>query len=107
MDTRKAEGERLAFTFATAGEPLIRRVELRNSVLVISDVDSKAATHVDVTRPELADFVLGKGAPAKGGESLADLDRVLDRSQLMLPTATKPAVLDDKGDLDYRHGLEH
>jgi len=43
----------------------------------------------------------------KAGEPLAELDRVLERSQLMLATAAKPAVLDDKGDLDYRHGLEH
>jgi len=107
VDPRKAEGERLAFTIAAAGEPLIRRVELRNSVLVISDVDSKAATHVDVTRPELADFVLGKGAPAKAGEPLAELDRVLDRSQLLPLTTSVPEVLDTKGDFQYNYGLEH
>jgi hypothetical protein len=57
----------------------VRQVELRNSVLVIT----------------------------AGGEVLAELDGVLDRSQLMPPTAMKPAVLDDKGDRDYSHGLEH
>ena len=108
VDPRKAEGEQLAFTIATAGEPQIRSVELRNSVLVITAADSKAATHFDVTRSELADFVLGKGVSARaGGEVLAVLDGVLDRSPLMLLTATKPAVLDDRNDLDYRHGLEH
>jgi len=108
VDPRKAEGKRLAFTIAAEGDPRARRVELRNSVLVITTADSKAAAHVDVTRSELADFVLGRGAASRaGGEVLAELDGVLDRSQLMLPTATKPAVLDDKGDLDYSHGLEH
>ncbi|HRP87528.1 MAG TPA: alkyl sulfatase dimerization domain-containing protein, partial [Gammaproteobacteria bacterium] len=108
IDPGKAEGKRLAFTIAAEGDPQIRRVELRNGVLVILPVDSVGARHVDVTRSELADFVVGKGAPARaGGELLAELDRVLDRSRLMPPTMTKPAVLDDKGDRDYNHGLEH
>jgi hypothetical protein len=107
VDPRKAEGERLAFTIATAGEPQIRRVELRNSVLVISEVVSKATAHIDVTRPELAEFVLGKGAPAKGGEPLAELDRLLDRSRLLPLTTAVPDVLDTKGDLQYSYGLEH
>ena len=107
VDPRKAEGQRLVFTLAAEGDPQIRRVELRNSVLVISDADSKAAKHVDVTRSELADFVLGKGAPATGGEPLAELDRVLDRSRLMPPATAVPAVLDAKGDLKYNDGLEH
>jgi alkyl sulfatase BDS1-like metallo-beta-lactamase superfamily hydrolase len=107
VDPRKAEGQRLVFTLTAEGDPQIRRIELRNSVLVISDADSKAAKHVDVTRSELADFVVGKGAPAKGGEPLAELDRVLDRSRLMPPTTAVPAVLDAKGDLKYNDGLEH
>jgi len=107
VDPRKAEDKRLAFTVAAEGDLQVRQVELRNSVLVITDVDSKAATHVDVTRPELADFVLGKGAPAKGGEPLAELDRVLDRSQLLPLTTSVPEVLDTKGDLKYHYGLEH
>jgi alkyl sulfatase BDS1-like metallo-beta-lactamase superfamily hydrolase len=107
VDPRKAEGQRLVFTLTAEGDPQIRRVELRNSVLVISDADSKAAKHIDVTRTELADFVLGKGAPAKGGEPLAELDRVLDRSRLVPPAMAVPAVLDAKGDLKYNDGLEH
>jgi alkyl sulfatase BDS1-like metallo-beta-lactamase superfamily hydrolase len=108
VDPRQAEGKRLAFTIAAEGDPQVRQVELRNSVLVITAADAKAATHLDVTRSELADFVLGKGAPSRaGGEVLAELDGVLDRSQLMPPTAMKPAVLDDKGDREYNHGLEH
>jgi alkyl sulfatase BDS1-like metallo-beta-lactamase superfamily hydrolase len=108
VEPRKADGKRLAFTIAAEGDPQIRQVEMRNSVLVITAADAKAATHLEVTRSELADFVLGKGAPSRaGGEVLAELDGVLDRSRLMLPTAMKPAVLDDKGDRDYSHGLEH
>ena len=107
VDPRKADGQRLVFTIAAEGDPQIRRLELRNSVLVISDVDSEAATHVALTRPELADFVLGKGAPAKGGEPLAELDRVLDRSRLLPLTMSVPEVLDTKGDLEYNRGLEH
>ncbi len=68
---------------------------------------AEAATHVAVTRPELADFVLGKGAPAKGGEPLAELDQVLDRSRLLPVTISVPEVLDTKGDLEYNRGLEH
>jgi alkyl sulfatase BDS1-like metallo-beta-lactamase superfamily hydrolase len=107
VDPRKAEGQRLVFTLAAEGDQQIRRVELRNSVLVISPVACRGARHVDVTRSELADFVLGKGAPAKGGEPLAELDRVLDRSRLMPSAMAVPAVLDAKGDLKYNDGLEH
>jgi len=107
VDPRKAEGQRLVFTLAAEGDPQIRRVELRNSVLVISNTDAKAAAHVDLTRSELANFVLGKGAPAKAGDALTELDRVLDRSRLMPPTTPIPAVLDAKGDLKYNDGLQH
>jgi len=107
IDPRKAEGQRLVFTLAAEGDPQVMRVELRNSVLVILPVASRGARHVDVTRPELADFVLGKGAPAEGGEPLAELDRVLDRSRLLPLTMAVPEVLDTKGDLKYNYGLEH
>ena len=107
VDPRKAEGQRLAFTITAEGDPKIRRVELRNSVLVITDADSKADNHVDVTRSALADFVLGKGAPAKGGEALAELDRVLDRSRMLPPGAAVPAVIDAHDKQKYNSGLEH
>ncbi len=107
VDPRKAEGQRLVFTIAAEGDQQIRQVELRNSVLVISPVASRGARHVDVTRSELADFVLGKGAPARGGDALAELDRVLDRSRMLPPTTATPALLGAKGDLKYNDGLEH
>ena len=107
VDPRKAEGQRLVFTIAAEGDPQIRQVELRNSVLVISPVASRGARHVDVTRSELADFVLGKGAPARGGDALAELDRVLDRSRMLPATTATPELLGAKGDLKYNDGLEH
>jgi alkyl sulfatase BDS1-like metallo-beta-lactamase superfamily hydrolase len=107
VDPRKAEGRRLVFTLAAEGDPQRWQIQLRNSVLVITPVASEGARHVDVTRKQLADFVVGKGAPAKGGEPLAELDRVLDRSRLMPPAMAVPAVLDAKGDLKYNDGLEH
>lgn len=107
VDPRKAEGQRLVFTLTAEGDPQIRRVELRNSVLVITDADTKADKHVNVTRSDLADFVLGKGAPAKGGEALAELDHVLDRSRMLAPSAVVPAVIDAHDEKRYNSGLEH
>ncbi len=74
---------------------------------MITPVASRGERHVEVTRPELADFVLGKGAPAKGGAPLAELNRVLDRSRLLSLTMSVPEVLDTQGDLEYNRGLEH
>jgi alkyl sulfatase BDS1-like metallo-beta-lactamase superfamily hydrolase len=107
IDPRKAEGQRLDFTITAEGDPQIKHIVLRNSVLVITDADSKADTHIDVTRSELADFVLGKGTPAKGGEALAELDLVLDRSRMLPPAMAVPAVIDAHGEQKYNSGLEH
>jgi alkyl sulfatase BDS1-like metallo-beta-lactamase superfamily hydrolase len=107
VDPRRAEGRRVAFTIAVEGDPQIRQLELRNGVLVITPATARASTHVDLTRQELAEFVLGKGAPAKGGEPLAELGRALDRSRLLPSTTPAPALLDAKGDSKYNDGLEH
>lgn len=108
VDTRKAEGKRIAFTIATEGEPQIKRVELRNSVLVVTDADSKAAVHVDLSRRELADFVLGKPVSVTGGGPLAELDGMLDRSPLMPAAHRAPAVIaPPPGNTGYTDGLEH
>jgi len=107
VDTRKAESKRLVFTIKAEGEPRIKHVELRNSVLVITDAGSKAAVHVDLTRRELADFVLGKAMPTKGGGPLAELNSTLDRSHLM-PTANRaPAVIAPTEKAGFTDGLEH
>jgi len=107
VDPRKAEGQRLAFTIAAEGDPRIRRVELRNSVLVISDAGAKAPVHVDVTRRELAEFVRGKSLPAKGSDALAQLDQVLDRSQLLPLASSAPKTFEIKGKETYSDDLEH
>lgn len=108
VDTRKAEGKRIAFTISTEGEPQIKRVELRNSVLVVTDADSKAAVHVDLSRRELADFVLGKPVSVTGGGPLAELDGMLDRSHLMPAAHPGPAVIaPPPGNTGYTDGLEH
>ena len=84
VDPRKAEAQRLTFTLAVEGDSRIRRLELRNGVLVISDADAASPTHVKLTRQELAAFVLGT-RPASAADPLSQLDRVLDRSHLMPP----------------------
>jgi hypothetical protein len=107
VDPRKAEGQRLALTIAAEGDPRIRRLELRNSVLVISDAGAKAPVHVDVTRRELAEFVRGKSLSAKGSDALAQLDQVLDRSQLMPLASSAPKTFEIKGKETYSDDLEH
>jgi alkyl sulfatase BDS1-like metallo-beta-lactamase superfamily hydrolase len=107
VDPRKAEGRRVAFTVATEGDAQIRSVTLRNGVLVVLPATARGANHVDVTRQELADFTLGRSVPAKGGASLAELDRALDRSRLLPPRSAVPAVLDAKGAAKYNEGLSH
>jgi len=107
VDPRKAEAKRLVFTIATAGEPQIKHVELRNSVLVITDADSKAPVHFELTRPELADFVLGQRAHTDEGDALAELDRMLDRSHQIGLKDGSAEVLQPTDKDHYNYGLEH
>ena len=97
VDPRKAEGQRLDFTVAVEGDAGIRHVVLRNSVLVVSDAGAPAPLHAALTRRELAAFVRGQGAPAQAGATLAPLDRLLDRSQLVPATARAPKPLEPTG----------
>jgi alkyl sulfatase BDS1-like metallo-beta-lactamase superfamily hydrolase len=91
VDPRKAEGLRQTFTLAVEGDSRIRRLELRNGVIVISDAQSPAATHLKLTRQELAAFVLGT-RPASAADPLTELNRVLDRSHLMPPGAVESVM---------------
>jgi len=91
VDPRKAEGLRQTFTLAVEGDPRIRRLELRNGVLVVTEADAAAPTHLRLTRPELAAFVLGT-RPASAADPLSQLDRVLDRSHLMPPGAVESVL---------------
>ncbi len=104
VDPRKAEGLRQSFTLAVEGDPRIRRIELRNSVIVISDAQSPAATHLELTRQELAAFVLGT-RPASAADALTELNRVLDRSHLM--PAAAGSVLEHKPGVKPSDDFEH
>ena len=101
VDPRKAEDLRQTFTLAVEGESRIRRLELRNSVLVITDVDAAAAMHLALTRQELADFVLGTRPPSET-DPLSQLDRMLDRSHLLPPGAVESVMkgMQPAGDLE-------
>lgn len=91
IDPRKAEGRRLSFTLAIEGEPSIRRLELRNGVLVITDAPVAGPTHFRLTREELAAFVLGRRS-ASGDDVLRQFDTVLDRSHLLSPGTVESAM---------------
>ncbi len=95
VDPRKAEGKRQAFTIAAEGDARIRRLELRNGVLVITPATGKGSPHVEVSRRELAEFVLGKRNAAPG-DPLVELDRALDRSHLLLGAPPPPLEPRDK-----------
>jgi alkyl sulfatase BDS1-like metallo-beta-lactamase superfamily hydrolase len=104
VDPLKAEGLRQSFTLAVEGDSRIRRMELRNGVLVITDADAAAPTQLKLTRQELAAFVLGT-RPATAADPLSQLDRVLDRSHLM--PATQGSVLEHKTELKPSDDFEH
>lgn len=102
VDPRKAEGLRQTFTLAVEGDPRIRRLELRNGVLVITDADAAAPTHLRLTRQELAAFVLG-ARPTSAADALSQLDRVFDRSHLMPPGAVESVMEGMKAGNDLEH----
>ena len=102
VDPRKAEGVRLTLTLAVEGDPRIRRLELRNGVLVITDADAAGPMHFHLTRPELAAFVLGTRSPS-AADALTQLDRALDRSHLMPPGAVESVMKGMKAGGDFEH----
>jgi alkyl sulfatase BDS1-like metallo-beta-lactamase superfamily hydrolase len=102
IDPRKADGLRQSFTLAVDGDPRIRRLELRNGVLVITDANAAAPTHFQLTRQELAAFVLGTRSPSTA-DALTQLDHVLDRSHLMPPGAVESVMKGMKLGGDAEH----
>jgi alkyl sulfatase BDS1-like metallo-beta-lactamase superfamily hydrolase len=102
VDPRKADGLRQTLTLAVEGDPRIRRLELRNGVLVITNADAAAPTHLALTRQELAAFVLGTRSPS-AADALSQLDRVLDRSHLMPPGAVESVLEGMKAGNDLEH----
>jgi alkyl sulfatase BDS1-like metallo-beta-lactamase superfamily hydrolase len=101
VDPRKAEGTRLKFTLAVKGDPQIRQIQLRNSVLVITDADTAATTHFELSREELAAFVLGTRPESE--DALSQLDQVLDRSHLVPPGTIESLMQGMMGTGDYEH----
>lgn len=101
IDPRKAEGARLVFTLAAEGDPQLRRMELRNSVLVITPADAAAATHFELSREELAAFVLGTRPASE--DALGQLDRVLDRSHMLPPGTIEALMQGMKGTGEFEH----
>jgi hypothetical protein len=91
VDPRKAEGRHVSFRLAVDGDPKIWRVELRNCGIVISAADKEDATHVRLTRTDLAKFVLGQRSIAGDNPALASFEAALNRSHLM-PASTEAAV---------------
>jgi len=71
-------------------------------VLVITDADAAAPTHLTLTRQELAAFVLGT-RPASAADPLSQLDRVLDRSHLMPPGTVESVMKGMKAVGDFEH----
>jgi len=102
VDPRKAEGLRQTLTLAVEGDPRIRRLELRNGVLVITEADAAAPTHLALTRQELAAFVLGTRS-LSAADALSQLDRVLDRSHLMPAGAVETVMKGMKAGNDLEH----
>lgn len=101
VDPRKAEGARLKFTLAAEGDAQIRQIELRNSVLVITPADAAATTHFELSREELAAFVLGTRPASE--DALSQLDSVLDRSHLLPPGTIETLMQGMMGTGDYEH----
>jgi alkyl sulfatase BDS1-like metallo-beta-lactamase superfamily hydrolase len=102
VDPRKAEGLRQTFTLAVENDSRIRRLELRNGVIVVTDAAGAAPTHFQLTRQELAAFVLGT-RPASTADALTQLDRVLDRSHLLPPGAVESVMKGMKATGDFDH----
>ena len=82
VDPRVAEDKDISFTLEVEGDNQLWSLHLRNGVLVISTTEVRAADHALLTRQELAELILGKGALAERGVSFAILDSCLDRSNL-------------------------
>jgi alkyl sulfatase BDS1-like metallo-beta-lactamase superfamily hydrolase len=95
VDPRKAEGKNLSFTIAVENDKRLTQIRLRNCVMIVSATNAKGGTHIDVSRRELAEFVLGLRSIAAGYKVLADFESTLDRSHLT-PKPQVPLTDDPK-----------
>ena len=83
VDPVKAGTQRYDFTLSVEGDPATYRLQLRNGVLIPSRADAPSATHLTLTRAQLADLVLGTGTFPGTGGGLAGFDTLFDRSQFL------------------------
>lgn len=77
VDPAKAEDTRLAFTVSVEGAEAPTRIELRNSVVIISEASAKEKAHIDVSSTEWAEFVVGQRSLADGNKTIATFESVL------------------------------
>ena len=92
VDSRKAENTRLKFTVTVDRAKRPKQIELRNGVVVISEVPKREAVHLEVTLKEWSEFVAGQRSFANQDEVLAKFESVLAR--VVEPPNTEE--LDDK-----------
>jgi alkyl sulfatase BDS1-like metallo-beta-lactamase superfamily hydrolase len=78
VDPRKAQDSRAVFTVDVEGAESLRRIELRNGVVVISDVDRSGPNHLQITRLEWSEFVTGRRSFADEHPEIAIFERALD-----------------------------
>jgi alkyl sulfatase BDS1-like metallo-beta-lactamase superfamily hydrolase len=98
VDPRKAEDMRLAFTVSVEGTPGLTQIELRNGVIVISETSKKEKVHIDVSREEWSEFVIGQRSFADRGKVIARFEGVLYRKAAPKGSEAMDDQLDDVAD---------
>lgn len=97
-DPGKAEDTRLAFTVSVDGADKPTRIELRNGVVIISEVFQKEQTHIDASSKEWAEFVVGQRSFADQDKTLATFESVLARPSAPDISEAVDDQLDDVGE---------
>lgn len=98
VDPKKAEDTRLAFTVSVEGAKMPTRVELRNGVLIISEATKNEKAHINVSRKEWAEFVVGQRSFADRDKTVAAFERALSRPSLPAHSEALDDQLDDAVD---------
>jgi alkyl sulfatase BDS1-like metallo-beta-lactamase superfamily hydrolase len=83
VDPVKAGERRHDFTLSVEGDPAIHHLQLRNGVLIPSRADARSATHLTLTRAQLAGLVLGTDAFPSAGPGFQGFDTIFDRGELL------------------------
>ncbi|MEN8760535.1 MAG: alkyl sulfatase dimerization domain-containing protein [Desulfobacterales bacterium] len=95
VDPRQAEDTRLALTVSVEGAEEPTRIELRNGVIIISEVSKKEKVHIDVSSKEWAEFVVGKRSFADRDKTVAAFESVLAQPPLVETAEALDDQLDD------------